>query len=117
MISIKNLDKAEPQEVFDFIYQHLKAQSQVSQDSSGSCLYRNAQGLKCAAGCLIADDEYTKNIEHQSWADVADFYSVHRHTFLISKFQVIHDGHDYPSGNWVADVRALATKFELTFNE
>lgn len=117
MINLKNLDSSEPQAVFDFIYNHLKTQCAVSEDKSGSCVYRGPNGLKCAAGCLIADDEYTRNIEHQSWSDVADYYKIRNHEYMISKFQGIHDGHDYPSGPWVNSVKSLAQQLDLTFTE
>jgi hypothetical protein len=117
MINLQNLDKTEPQVVFDFIYNHLKTQNAVSEDKSGSCVYKGDNGLKCAAGCLIGDSEYVRHIEHQSWPDVADFFSIKRHTTMISKFQEIHDGIDYPNGDWVSEVKQLAVKLNLTFTE
>ncbi|UOL48624.1 hypothetical protein [Pseudomonas phage Astolliot] len=117
MINLQNLDSSEPQAVFDFIYTHLKTQKAVSEDKTGSCLYKGDNGLKCAAGCLIGDSEYIKSIEHQSWPEVAEFFSIQRHTNMISEFQLIHDGVNYPNGDWVGEVKSLAIRNHLTFTE
>lgn len=66
MITLKTLPQASEQEVLDQIAVHLLTQKQKCNngkdqtDPNYQCLYRNEEGLKCAAGCLIADDEYKK---------------------------------------------------------
>ena len=60
MITLKTLPQATAQEVFDQITQHLLQQGKAAKSVTGACRYRieTAEGiLKCAAGCLIADDE------------------------------------------------------------
>lgn len=64
MITLETLAKASNQEIFDQVADHLliqNAKSEVS-DACHSCLYRFGT-LKCAAGAIIADDEYTDDME------------------------------------------------------
>ena len=55
------------QEIYDRVCVHLFNQGQRAYDSDasiyGTCMYRTKDGLKCAVGCLIEDDEYSKNFE------------------------------------------------------
>src|SRR5688500_18704220 len=48
------------QEIFDKVATHLLAQNQKAAD--GYCRYRHAE-RKCAAGCLIADEDYSPTME------------------------------------------------------
>ena len=70
MITLKTVPQATAQEVFDQITQHLLKQGKRSVSSTGACRYRteNSEGvLKCAAGCLIADEEYDRLFENVAW--------------------------------------------------
>ena len=69
MITLKTLGKATAQEVFDQVATHLLTQNERSLDGA-SCSYRNCDGLKCAAGCLISDDEYDNQMEGIDWRGV-----------------------------------------------
>jgi hypothetical protein len=79
---------------------HLLTQMVRSQREH-SCLYRqteeNGVVLKCAAGCLIGDDEYTADMddnEHGTgWYDLVDLKLVPDHSTskLISDLQRMHD--------------------------
>lgn len=56
------------QEIFDKVSQHLIKQNRQCAlfDESGAmyeCLYRDANGLACAIGCLIPEDKYHPNME------------------------------------------------------
>ncbi len=59
------------QEVFDKVVAHLRQQVVMSrtvtvQDGTtfkGACMYRGPNGLMCAIGCLIPDNEYIPKIE------------------------------------------------------
>lgn len=53
----------ELQEIFDTVVKHLHEQNSQSVDEKGSCMYRGVDGKKCAVGCLIPDDLYSKDIE------------------------------------------------------
>lgn len=53
------------QEIFDFVVNHIRKQGGPALNNL-SCAYRTEDGLKCAAGCLIADEVYAvygKDIE------------------------------------------------------
>ncbi|MDO5609506.1 MAG: hypothetical protein Q4G62_01760, partial [Pseudomonadota bacterium] len=65
MITLKTLSSASAQAAADQIVQHLLTQNERSIldfADPGLCAYRGMRGLKCAAGCLIADDEYDVGI-------------------------------------------------------
>ena len=51
------------QEAFNTMVKHLRAQGVPSIDYRIGCLYRGPNGLKCAVGCLISDEEYRPNME------------------------------------------------------
>ena len=57
------------QEVFDIVSKHLLKQNERSGFSDDSCSYRGPNGLKCAAGILIPDEEYTfDSFEGKDWS-------------------------------------------------
>lgn len=52
------------QEIFDKVWCGILAQGQPSMDESDRfCMYRGADGRKCAAGHLIDDEHYHRNLE------------------------------------------------------
>jgi hypothetical protein len=51
------------QEIFDQVVNGLRKQGRESINSEGACSYKNEEGLKCAAGQLVSDEFYNKNIE------------------------------------------------------
>ena len=54
------------QEAFDTVVAHLRKQGRPSVFPSNAlrgCAYRGADGLKCAAGCLIPDEMYSIHFE------------------------------------------------------
>lgn len=54
-----------PQEIFDRVAAHLLNQGRrsVRTDEFYGCAYRGRDGLRCAAGALIPDDEYNPDFE------------------------------------------------------
>lgn len=56
------------QELFGKIISHLRAQNAVSllATDDQSCAYRGLNGLKCAVGCLISDEEYDPKMENNN---------------------------------------------------
>lgn len=92
MITLKTLPYATEQEVFEQVAMHLLEQNQKSLDGHCECAYRGDAGLKCAAGCLIADDEYRVSFESENWASLVDAGHVpKKHKMLITRLQNIHD--------------------------
>ena len=117
MITLKTLPQATAQEVFDQITQHLLKQGKAAISATGACRYRieTAEGvLKCAAGCLIADDEYNREWENTDWpALVSGKFVPDSHERLIYKLQGIHDC-KLPR-KWIRSFQEIAAEFSLTF--
>jgi hypothetical protein len=89
-ITLATLKDATPQEVFDQVAVHLLTQNE--QAGSGVCLYRDDQGRSCAAGCLMANDEYDPKFEGFGWMGLTHKHGVDRaHLTLIDWLQEIHD--------------------------
>jgi len=93
------------QEVFDKVYNHLINQGRASVDEYGFCRYRH-NGLMCAAGCLIPDEEYSQKLEMMHWTSLG--LSNH-HLELIQTMQSIHDRSNNPNLNFADYVN---TKFK-----
>ena len=95
MITLKTLPQATAQEVFDQITAHLLKQGKAARSGTGACRYRTetAEGvLKCAAGCLIADEEYDRLFENVAWDGLVNDGKVPgQHAQLIWQFQWVHD--------------------------
>lgn len=114
MITLATLPQATAQEVFDQVVVHLITQGVQSLDRNDfSCVYRNPTGLKCAAGCLIADSEYKSILENKPWNILADNNEVPTtHQYLIRRLQSVHD-------NWTVNnpllygLRRVATNCDL----
>lgn len=115
MISLKSLPAATAQEVFDQVARHLLTQNQRAADNTGArgvCLYRNG-ALKCAAGCLISDDEYSAEIESESWSGLIKTNQVpDAHSVLINRLQATHDW--APINCWRDELLDIATAFNLS---
>ena len=118
MITLKTLPQATAQEVFDQITQHLLRQGKAARTATGACLYRveTVEGiLKCAAGCLIADDEYDNSFEGVIWSNLINAGKVPTiYGDLIRDLQRAHDN-EVPS-EWPGRFELIATKYNLTYN-
>ena len=116
MITLKTLPQATAQEVFDQITQHLIKQGKPAK-LAGGCRYRietAEEVLKCAAGCLIADDEYDESWENTDWPSlVADKFVPNSHERLIYRMQGIHDCKS--PREWIRSFHEIAAEFSLTF--
>jgi hypothetical protein len=82
------------------IRDHLLTQRAVSKVNSGPCLYRAPNGLKCAVGCLIADEHYIADFEGAGVSVVIGAVTLslnmpppYWHLIkLLSHWQCYHDG-------------------------
>lgn len=100
MITLATLPKATEQQVSEQIESHMLKQG-VRSMSGARCSYRGDDGCMCAAGCLIADDEYRPEMEGNTWVQlVYDMGVPGEHSRLIRRYQRIHDNID-PDG-WKA---------------
>lgn len=102
MINLKTLPEASKQAVFDQVTWHLVTQNEVSTHDAGhgEPAYRGDNGLKCAVGCLISDEEYTPVMEGEDWDDLCQDLGIepNNKTKLIRDLQEVHD--DNPADGW-----------------
>lgn len=110
-----------PQEVFDKVVTHLRKQGRSSRN--GKCLYRYGD-LKCAAGCLIEDEEYRPfmdgdsdtsigRILHHPDTPVSMRERLAPHLELISSLQNLHDNRGVP--DWENELSDVARDFDLQY--
>lgn len=115
MVTLKTLAAASAQEVYDQIVNHLRKQGEKSFEDE-ICQYRTSTGLKCAAGCLIADDEYSFEFEGCIWTDLINQMNIEgNHHALISELQLVHDS--ISVGNWEENFVRIAHEFNLTYTQ
>lgn len=120
MITLATLKDATAQEVFDQVANHLLKQGKRSRsdDVAGECAYRGDNGMMCAAGCLIADSEYVRDMDYKrggtGWDDLQKAGLVPSdHGELILQLQYIHDGDER---EWVERLSDFAEANGLKFN-
>lgn len=109
-----------PQGVLDFVCKHLLTQGKPSKSKqAGGCAYRGDDGLMCAVGCLISDDEYEPDMEGVtinaaqvltvfSWAEPSTIS-------LLESLQGVHD--NWEPACWREELEALAKSYGLRFPE
>jgi hypothetical protein len=123
MITLATLEHAAEQEVFDQVARHMIKQKTRSWLQDGACAYRGEEGLKCAAGCLISDEEATmlnladESINTLPWSClIIRGVAPDRHRSLISSLQAIHDNPDYvPEDDWGDRLKELAKQRGLNY--
>lgn len=118
MITLKNIAEASLQDIFDQAANHLLTQMKQSR-YDGMCLYRSDDGLKCAVGCFIADDEYYGDMENECVENLIDcglMRSIdHDRIKLLDKLQCMHDGLD--PDRWSSALEEIAAEFNLKFTK
>ncbi len=113
MITLKTLETASAQEVFDQVARHLIIQGKQCRIGS-ECAYRGPDGLKCAAGCIIGDDEYQQGFEGMAWESLVDYKEIpRRHSKLIQRLQLVHDKCD--PQEWLLELQRVAITYGLEF--
>lgn len=127
MITLATLKDATAQQVFDQVANHLLTQLKVSVNSDDSlCQYHSDDGTKCAAGCLIADNEYSLCMEGiGNWTNIVEqgFASSH-HENLIFELQEVHDSAmgipmsaELLKEFWTRGLKGVADRFNLEFKQ
>lgn len=88
------------QEVFDTVLKHLRTQSVQCMENS-ECTYRNAEGLKCAIGALIDDEDYHPSMGGGTARELQARYGLLKgvDTEFLSQLQHTHD----PNEHWNED--------------
>jgi hypothetical protein len=116
-ITLATLPQATPQQVFDQVVEHLLRQGKKSKTHIGStcfCSYRGEGNTKCAAGCLIADHEYTVDFEGERWQGLLHRgFVTEEHKYLIYSLQLVHDY--YPVHEWPDKLRDIADEYGLEY--
>lgn len=119
-ITMKNLHLATEQGVFDQVAKHLLTQNAKALAWSGGCQYRlelnDGTILKCAVGCLIADNEYESKIEDSIYGsypfrEFFGFKNEAPHVELLRRLQNLHDKH--PVKYWKEGLEQIALDFNL----
>jgi hypothetical protein len=107
MITLSTLHEASAQEVFTQVKDHLLKQNEKSMIDN-LCAYRGSNGLQCAAGCLMSDEEAKYIPEEKAWRTLLDqgFVETYKHTDLIFQLQDIHDS-ELPE-EWPESLQRLA---------
>lgn len=133
--SIQTSEFLDAQTIFDRVASHLLAQKASAFDHDGNCVYRNYQGLKCAVGCLIPDQDYTSKIEGFSipfegvtlTSEIAEKSELLSKILLKNKIDLqdskirnllrsLQNIHDSCNGrSFFSDLKILAQKLELEF--
>lgn len=123
MITLATLPNATEQQVFDQIANHLLTQKEKCFVSYKNrvCQYHSGN-LKCAAGCLISEEEYENNtsiegfnyFEGNQWDYLVEEYGLpSEHKDLIVELQNIHD--DVVPEDWKKHLKQTAFYWELDF--
>ena len=116
MITLKTLPQATAQQVYDQVKAHLLKQGKkctqtLEDEPIVRCRYK-ADGMSCAAGCLISDDEYKNIFEGIVWKDLVNLgHAPKDHEDLIVQLQQLHDFREPEA--WKYHFRVIAEKFNL----
>lgn len=113
-----------PQEVFDKVAKHLLTQKAKSMgEDEDTCMYRGANGLKCAVGILIEDDEYSPRMEMgiasllsgsvQTPCPHSVYERLSPHSTLLGTLQHIHDGEMVDT--WEEKLKEAAVDYKLNW--
>lgn len=126
MITLASLHEASAQNVFDQVRDHLLTQMRKSRGKIVDngiheyCKYRQEIEeneikitLKCAAGCLISDNEYRPIMETTGgWIRLIEHgFASDDHQDLIVDLQWIHD--KFEPENWSEELSKVAKKYIL----
>lgn len=121
------------QEIFDTVAAHLIKQgrpSKVRKDYTDMCLYRGPRGTSCAVGCLMTEDEYDPEMEHNSVTHLDEFEKgraflkrmgeenkgLLRDLQEVHDYQMINDRGRFYLRDLKADLRRVAHNHELKVN-
>jgi hypothetical protein len=109
------------QDIFDKVVAHLREQKVTAYDEErGACQYRMANGLKCAVGCLLLDEEYDPRMDEGlnvgqlfcGWPAIANRLG-RSNLPLLNDLQRIHD--NWAPSSWEERLEALAKSDGLTY--
>lgn len=121
------MEQLTQQDIFNTVYVHLLIQNKASAEDPatvagvGSCLYRGPNGLKCAVGAVITDEEYTPKMEGTCEGG-GNVKSIHDagllparlvpHIQFLTSLQSVHD--HFPPTEWKDRLNGVARMYNLT---
>ena len=106
------------QEAFDKVARHLLKQNRKAISREGEynemCMYRTAEDLMCAVGCLIPDEDYDAQLEGNAIEFVRDAVPClgELSLQLLETLQSVHDD-EHPT-DWHDSLTGVAANFDLT---
>jgi len=102
------------QEAFDKMVAHLRKQGRKS-EHRGACRYRTKDGLMCAVGCLLTDEEYKRGMEGMGVEHMQHRYEVLQDLDppFLAEMQDTHDAYD-PT-DWEARFASTAVTYGLVY--
>lgn len=115
MSKVKELTR---QEVFTKVWNHLLVQGKRARDYYKCCVYRSAEGLMCAAGCLILDEFYKEDFEGSSVGELPEIEEALTNSgvrgedlSMVEELQKAHDGVDPPY--WIGSLTRVADEYDV----
>ena len=107
------------QELFTTVATHLLQQLQVSINCMGECQYRGPNNMRCAIGCLIADDDYVPDMEGKIIKDLFAIYPDNPSVSamsdvepaLVYELQRLHDERE--TYRWRSELERIAERRNL----
>lgn len=101
------------QQAFDKMVTHLFTQKEKALSPGGGCRYLAFDGLKCAVGCLIPEEEYSTSIEGKRVLRIAEIIPALKGLSIdmLSNVQAIHDNR--PTHVWFNSLRDVCCRFKL----
>ena len=116
---IENNQPIEAQELYDFVVAAIVKQGRPSVGDNDRCLYRGPDGLKCAAGHVIPNSMYSKEMESRNVARLSELNlipnSLLPHERLLKSLQGDHD-QGSPLEGFVDRFLSFSKQTALEFN-
>lgn len=101
------------QEVFDKVAEHLLTQHRKS-IRNGNPAYYGLNGMRCAIGVLIPENEYREEFENKAVARIKASVPALRdlNVALLDDLQDVHDG--FKPSIWATQLRRVALRHDLS---
>lgn len=123
-MKLQDLNQYELQEIYDVVAKHLLTQNKqcIAGDpntNNSICKYRH-EGMMCAVGILIADDDYSSKLEGQGVRELLNRFAPMTETLtptrisLLTWLQSIHDANT--PDEWKGCLENCAKHFNLNTN-
>jgi hypothetical protein len=104
-------------ELFCYVADALLRQGRRSIGKDGQCSYRGMDGLRCAIGHLIMDDQYNPSMEDDGILDLSNKYPglswMQQHISLLVMLRYLHDVYD--TAEWREELMRLAETEEIGY--